>query len=137
MFDIEHYIPKIKNKEGFMHGSHSHAAGPETQGLVINHARLYNKVFGFLLGSSEGPVVELAHVKAGDKVLDAGCGPGGLSIRAKAQVGQAGKVYGMDAAPEMIEMARQNAAKAGQQVDFQVGVIEAFPFPDNTFDVVL
>lgn len=120
-----------------MHKIHSHSHEPTTQGIVIHRASLYQKFFGLLLRPSEGRVVELAKVKTGDKVLDAGCGPGTLSIRAKKEAGQNGKVYGIDASPEMIELARQNALKAGQPVDFQLGVIEDFPFADNTFDVVL
>lgn len=122
-----------------MHHFHSHSHGemPATEGMVIRWATFYNAAFGLILGSSEKRVVELAQIKPGNKVLDAGCGPGSLSIRAKTMSGPTATVYGVDASPEMIELARQKAAKAGQPVNFQVGVIEAFPFEDNTFDVVL
>jgi demethylmenaquinone methyltransferase/2-methoxy-6-polyprenyl-1,4-benzoquinol methylase/phosphoethanolamine N-methyltransferase len=52
-------------------------------------------------------------------------------------VGEAGAVTGIDASPEMIEVARANAAQDGQMVDFRQGLIEALDFPDQSLDVVL
>jgi demethylmenaquinone methyltransferase/2-methoxy-6-polyprenyl-1,4-benzoquinol methylase/phosphoethanolamine N-methyltransferase len=37
----------------------------------------------------------------------------------------------------MVELARRRAAKGGVPARFEVGVIEALPFPDEHFDVVL
>jgi len=47
-----------------------------------------------------------------------------------------GEVHGIDASPEMIEVARKKSARAGPDVDFQVALIEAIPFPDQSFDLV-
>ena len=66
-------------------------------------------------------------------VLDAGCGPGNL---VPVLAGRYGHVCAMDAAPRMVEIARSNAA-AFHNVSYQVGNIEALPFPDNSFDMVL
>jgi demethylmenaquinone methyltransferase/2-methoxy-6-polyprenyl-1,4-benzoquinol methylase/phosphoethanolamine N-methyltransferase len=82
-------------------------------------------------------MVEKAGIKPGDHVLDVGCGPGDVILIAKAQVGPHGQAVGIDAAPEMIEVARQKAARAGQDVDFKVALIEKLPFPDGSFDAVL
>lgn len=81
--------------------------------------------------------VRLAQVKPGDKVLDVGCGTGSLTIAAKRWAGQEGEVHGIDAAPEMIDVARHKAVQSGVDVDFRVGLIEDIPFPDEQFDVVL
>jgi demethylmenaquinone methyltransferase/2-methoxy-6-polyprenyl-1,4-benzoquinol methylase/phosphoethanolamine N-methyltransferase len=81
--------------------------------------------------------VKLAHVAPGEKVLDVGCGTGSLAIDAKGKAGPAGEVHGIDAAPEMIEVARQKAGRKGVDVGFRVGLIEDIPFPDGQFDVVL
>jgi ubiquinone/menaquinone biosynthesis C-methylase UbiE len=75
--------------------------------------------------SNSRMVIELAGIKAGDKVLDVGCGTGSLTLTAKAYAGPGGAVYGIDAAPEMIETARNKAAQAGMQVNFEVGLMEA------------
>jgi demethylmenaquinone methyltransferase/2-methoxy-6-polyprenyl-1,4-benzoquinol methylase/phosphoethanolamine N-methyltransferase len=80
---------------------------------------------------------DMAGIKPGDRVLDVGCGPGNLTLAAKSRTGAGGEVHGIDAAPEMIEVARGKAAKSGADVDFRVGLIEEIPFEDGYFDIVL
>ncbi len=111
--------------------------GEGTRGHVIHWAPLYEGLFGRLLRRTHGAVVELAGSSAGERVLDVGCGPGSLTVALKASVGPSGSVHGVDASPEMIEVARRNASKAGAEVNFQVGLGEALPFPDGTFDLVV
>ena len=49
-----------------------------------------------------------------------------------------GKAYGLDMTDEMLELARQNAAKAGAtNVEFLKGYIEDIPLPDDSVDVVI
>jgi demethylmenaquinone methyltransferase/2-methoxy-6-polyprenyl-1,4-benzoquinol methylase/phosphoethanolamine N-methyltransferase len=121
--------------------SRKHEHAPQTTGITIRWARLYDVVTGTLLLGAERPsrdtALELAQVKPGDVVLDAGCGTGNLTLAAKARVGPDGEVHGIDAAPEMIDVARHKAARSGADIDFQVGLVEALPFPDSHFDVVL
>jgi demethylmenaquinone methyltransferase/2-methoxy-6-polyprenyl-1,4-benzoquinol methylase len=81
--------------------------------------------------------VGLAQIKPGDNVLEVGCGTGTLTLAAKRKAGPSGKVCGIDIIPGMIERSRQKAARAGLDVDFGPGSIEAIPFPDNTFDAVM
>jgi ubiquinone/menaquinone biosynthesis C-methylase UbiE len=66
-----------------------------------------------------------------------GCGPGRLAIAAGTAAGPAGEICGIDPAPEMVELARRKAAQATARTRFEVGVIEALPFPDEHVDVVL
>jgi len=81
--------------------------------------------------------LDLAGIAPGEKVLDVGCGTGTLTIAARARVGATGQVHGIDAAPEMIEVARRKATEQGAEVDFRVGLIEDIPFPGDEFDLVL
>ncbi len=81
--------------------------------------------------------VELARIKPGDSVLEIGCGTGSLTLAAKRQAGPGSKVVGLDVIPGMVEYSRQKAAQANADVTFQLGSINAIPFPDRSFDVVL
>ena len=81
--------------------------------------------------------VELAGIKAGDSVLEVGCGTGSLTLTAKKQSGPNSKVFGIDVIPEMIEYSRQKAAQSNLDISFKLGTINDIPFPDNTFDVVM
>ena len=78
-----------------------------------------------------------SQVKPGDKVLDVGCGSGRLTLAAQKWAGPQGEAVGIDPSPEMIQVARQNAERAGLRAKFELGMVEAVPFPDGTFDVVL
>ncbi len=81
--------------------------------------------------------LNLAGIAPGEKILDVGCGTGTLTIATKARAGTNGEVHGIDAAPEMIEVARRKATEQEADIDFRVGLIEDIPFPDDEFDLVL
>ena len=81
-------------------------ATSNTTGLILHRAFAYDLLVRLLSLGQERPyrekTLELAALKAGESVLDVGCGTGTLAIAAKSYVGSAGKVYGIDASPEMI-----------------------------------
>ena len=114
---------------------------PQTRGRTIRWAGRYDLVVKLLaLGkdrSMRQKTIDMAQIKPGDQVLDVGCGTGDLTLAAKAAAGPTGRVSGIDAASEMIEVARRKAAKAHVEIDFKVDLIERLSFPDNTLDVVL
>lgn len=118
-------------------GAHEHA----TAGHVLHWARAYDALVWVLtLGNEERfrqRLAELARLEAGQSVLDVGCGTGALAIAAKGFVGAGGEVAGVDPSPEMVARAKRKAAKAGVEARFDVGTIEALPFPDATFDTAL
>lgn len=120
---------------------HTHEAAPETRGSTIRWAKYYDRFVQLLTFGRENALraetIRIAEIQRGATVLDVGCGTGSLTLLAKAATGTQGRVYGIDAAPEMIQVARQKAARQQREVNFQVGLIEALQFPDATFDVVL
>ena len=90
------------------------------------------------LGVGCGLPTEYAGIKDGNIVLDLGSGAGNDCFIARAEVGEKGKVLGIDFSPQMIEKARKNATKRGYtNVEFIEGDIENMPLPDNSIDVVV
>ena len=85
-----------------------------------------------------GNPVAVAELRVGERVLDLGSG-GGIDVLLSARrVGPTGFAYGVDMTPEMLELARANAAKAGAtNVEFLQGQIEDLPLPEAAVDVVI
>ena len=114
---------------------------PRTKGRLIHWATAYDVVaWAFMLGRERAfreRLLDLARLKAGETVLDVGCGTGTLAIAAKRRVGPTGVVYGIDPSPEMIARAVKKARKAGVNVAFKNAVAEELPFGDSHFDAVL
>lgn len=119
------------------HFAAKRSQGHGTEGRVIHWAGAYDVLFGWFLRRTHGTVVNLAAPIAGDGILDVGCGTGNLALALKATLGASGFVHGVDASPEMIDVARRKSVKAGMDVDFRVGFAEALPFADKTFDLVV
>ena len=80
----------------------------------------------------------IASLKTGESVLDLGSGGGFDAFLAAQEVGDSGRVIGVDMTPTMVSKARENAEK-GQfsQVEFRLGEIEHLPVADNSIDVII
>ena len=90
------------------------------------------------LGLGCGNPQAIASLTPGERVLDLGSGGGFDAFLAARQVGPAGQVIGVDMTPEMIALARRNAAKVGlTHVDFRLGDIEQLPVDDGSVDVII
>jgi arsenite methyltransferase len=85
-----------------------------------------------------GNPTALAHLHAGETVLDLGSG-GGIDVLLSARrVGPTGKAYGLDMTDEMLALANANQKKAGvTNVEFLKGEIENIPLRDNSVDVII
>ncbi|HEX3513099.1 MAG TPA: GNAT family N-acetyltransferase [Trebonia sp.] len=85
-----------------------------------------------------GNPVAVATLHPGETVLDLGSG-GGIDVLLSARrVGPSGRVYGLDGSPEMIGLARANAAADGaRNTEFLHGSIEEIPLPDGHVDAVI
>ncbi|MFN2622032.1 MAG: class I SAM-dependent methyltransferase [Chthoniobacterales bacterium] len=83
---------------------------------------------------SAARLVSFAGIRSGQTVLDVGCGTGVVAVTA-AQRGA--KVSGADLTPELLERARENSQIAEVEIDLREADVEALPFANDQFDVVL
>lgn len=92
------------------------------------------------MGLSCGNPTALANLREGETVVDLGSG-GGLDVfLASAKVGPTGHAIGIDMTPEMIDLARRNAAKqpdGARNVEFHLSTIDKLPLADNSVDCVI
>lgn len=116
---------------------HGKVESIETTGSVLHWAGMYDFLTAPILAGSEKSIQNASLIKAGDRVLDVGCGTGRLTMAASRWAGSSGEVWGIDPSADMIQVARKNAAKRKLLVHFEPGVIEKLPFEDGSFDVVL
>ncbi|WP_055401340.1 MULTISPECIES: methyltransferase domain-containing protein [unclassified Mycobacterium] len=103
-------------------------ADVEVRRLLLQ-GRLYNDYTEHAL--------RLAGLRPGMRVLDIGSGPGDVSFIAARLVGPTGSVLGVDAAPDMVELARARAAEQGiGTARFTQSAIDAIT-PDEPVDAVI
>ncbi len=127
------------------HSEASKASAKETKGLIGSGGWRYDLMEWFIdtfmfrgqMRELRQRTATLARMQPGDAVLDVGCGTGTLAMEVARRVGRAGRVAGVDPGTEQIARARAKAARRHMPIEFQIGVIEQLPFPDQTFDVVL
>jgi len=97
---------------------------------------LPSDVANFTLGC--GNPISLAQLQAGETVLDLGSGGGLDCFLAARQVGETGRVIGVDMTPEMLERARSAAMRLGAtNVEFRQGYLENLPVADASVNVVI
>jgi ubiquinone/menaquinone biosynthesis C-methylase UbiE len=80
-------------------------------------------------------MLELCPVRAGDRVLDLGCGLGHEVRRLGQLVGPEGRVLGIDANVALIAEARLRAADVALPIAYEVGDAHHLPLPDGSFDL--
>jgi ubiquinone/menaquinone biosynthesis C-methylase UbiE len=91
-----------------------------------------------IAGASCGSPLTHTKIEEGEVVLDLGSGGGVDVFQASKLVGQAEKVIGLDATPEMIFRARETAKKYDyRNVEFRLGEIEHMPIESGSVDLVI
>lgn len=82
------------------------------------------------------PLLDLAALQPGERVLDAACGPGVLTLRALPRLRPGGTCLGVDFSGRMIQIARTNAGGI-RGVQFDEMDVEHLSLPDAMFDVAV
>src|SRR5579883_2408213 len=113
-------------------------AADKARRMGYSEAELAAVPAGANLGLGCGNPQAIAAMRPGETVVDLGSGAGFDCFLAARQVGESGRVIGVDMTPEMLQKARDNAARSGAgNVEFRLGELEHLPIADNTADVVI
>lgn len=82
-------------------------------------------------------VMKQMAVREGGSALDVCCGTGDWTLSLSEQVGDTGKVIGLDFSENMLSVARQKKKESNtKNIQFIHGNAMELPFADNTFDYV-
>jgi SAM-dependent methyltransferase len=95
-------------------------------------AEHYDRFMGRYLPTLAAEFVAAAGIAPGMRVVDVGCGPGGLTRQLVACVG-ADNVAAVDPAPQFVAACRSR----NPGVDVREGVAEQLPWPDSRFDAAV
>jgi len=90
---------------------------------------MYGRFIGRYAPSLAAALIEAGGVEPDDRVLDVGCGPGGLATTLAEIVGQE-NVAAVDPSPPFVSVCRARLPTA----DVRVAAAEELPFEDDTFD---
>ena len=88
-----------------------------------------------LLAPVADVLIDRAKPRAGERVIDIGCGSGATTIAFAQKVGPSGHALGVDVSGPMLERARQSAPK-GASIDFVLADATIYPFPPASFDLL-
>jgi len=90
------------------------------------------------MGLGCGNPKAIAALRSGETVVDLGAGGGFDCFLAAQEVGNNGRVIGIDMTPDMLSKARTNAKRGKySNVEFRLGEIEHLPVADNSIDVII
>lgn len=98
-----------------------------------NYQRFFVPAIGRPLADE---LMRRAGLKAGERVLDVGCGTGVVTRLAAERVGGDGAVAGLDVNPGMLAVAK-SVTPSEVNIEWHEASADAIPLPDESFDVVL
>lgn len=98
----------------------------------VSPAEDYDRFMGRYAPTLAAALVDAAGIDSGMRVLDVGCGPGGLTAVLVTRVG-ASNVAAIDPAPQFAAACQVRHPGT----DVRTGVAEDLPWPDNEFDAAL
>jgi len=101
-------------------------------------AGIYENAWRAQLAPAQTLLLDMAHLRLGEVVLDVACGTGLITLPAAAAVEPGGSVLGTDISGRMVEEATVRAAVAGVgNVSYRRMDGEVLELPDEAFDAAL
>jgi ubiquinone/menaquinone biosynthesis C-methylase UbiE len=89
-----------------------------------------------LLAPVSDILIDRAKAKAGEHIIDVGCGCGAATFALAQKVGASGHILGIDISAPMLARAR-HLAPAGLPVDFVLADATVYPFDQASFDLLV
>jgi ubiquinone/menaquinone biosynthesis C-methylase UbiE len=110
----------------------------EAQATYDKISRWYDLLEGMWEKRAREAALQKLGVRAGERVLEIGFGPGHDLVALAQSVGETGKVYGIDLSPQMLSIAQSRVSDAGltSRVDLRCGDAVRLPFDTDLFDAV-
>ncbi len=82
-------------------------------------------------------LVDRANPQLDEHILDIACGTGIVARTVASRVGTSGSIAGLDANPDMINMARRVSGQEHLAIEWHTSPAEQLPYPDENFDLIL
>lgn len=98
---------------------------------MFSNASSYEKYMGRWSAKLAPLFARFAGIRAGDRVLDVGCGTGAL-IQALVNLTRGSELVGIDPTPDFIAYGRQRFTD--RRITFDQGSAFALPYPESSFD---
>ena len=101
-------------------------------------SRIYASIEGRFERGLRERGLELLNIQEGEVVLEIGFGTGHSLVEIARRIGKAGKVYGIDLTPEMVELAKKRLEKEGlvEKVELYQDDAREMPYQDRQFNAV-
>ena len=112
--------------------THWFSGGDVAQSLGANYDKY---LVPTIFGPWAADLVALAAPQPGERILDAACGTGAVAREAVHVLGASGRVTGLDLNAGMLTIAREHDPQGS--VQWQEGSVQAMPFPDGVFTLLL
>jgi arsenite methyltransferase len=133
-------LKRYRQVAGSAEGCFKYPTGREGAAFLGYDSAVLDRAPGYMLESfcGVGNPFSLGEIKAGESVLDVGCGAGFDLYIAASMVGESGSVTGIDMTPEMVAASRENIRRAElSNVVVREAASESLPFGPAAFDVVI
>jgi SAM-dependent methyltransferase len=105
-------------------------------GLAGQHWTDRQQAQDTILAPVSDVLIDRVKARAGERIVDVGCGCGATTIALAQKVGPTGHVLGIDISAPMLARARQ-IAPAGLPADFVLGDATVYPFQPASFDLLV